>query len=87
MLGRFGKEVRVFLSHLWIIPDAAGQLTPRTSNFVTRRQSDKVVQDIGKNLRTTRTTIVVVDWVATIAVLLLIRHGASISQFCCDCKK
>jgi hypothetical protein len=53
----------------------------------TIEKRDKVIQDIVKGLRTTHKTIVVVDWVATIVVLLLIHHGVSIGRFCFDCKK
>lgn len=59
--------------------------------FATRPETiekrDKLIQDIVKDLRTTRKTIAVVDWVATIVILLLIHHGASIGRFCFECKK
>jgi hypothetical protein len=50
-------------------------------------KSDKVTRDIVKRLRTTRKIVIVVDWIATIGVLLLIQYGASTNRFCFDCKK
>jgi len=58
-----------------------------TANPEPNGKRNKVIHDIAKMLRTTRKTIIVVDWVATIGVLLLIQYGASIGKFCFDCKK
>lgn len=57
------------------------------SNPEPVEKKDNTILDIVKNLRTTRKTVIIVDWIATIGVLLLIRYGASIGQFCFDCKK
>ena len=58
-----------------------------TTNPEPVEKIDKVTRDIVKTLRTTRKTVIVVDWVATIGVLLLIQYGASMNRFCFDCKK
>jgi hypothetical protein len=52
----------------------------------TVEKRDKVIQNIVNGFRTTRKTIIILDWVATIAVLWLIHHGMSAGKFSFACK-
>jgi hypothetical protein len=52
----------------------------------TVEKRDRVIQNIVNGLRTTRKTIITLDWVATIAVLCLIHHGMSVGRFSFACK-
>ena len=74
-----------YMTLVCLCHSAVDRIFTTSPELVEKR--DKVTQDIVKALRTTRKTVILVDWVATIGVLLLIQYGASISRFCFDCKK
>jgi hypothetical protein len=74
----------VYLTLVCLCHSAEDRIFATKPETVEKR--DNVIQSIVNGFRTTRKTIITLDWVATIAVLWLIHHGMSQGKFSFACK-